>query len=104
MHGDVRTLVTPVFLECGDEIFGMLTGQLRHAVIGVGVAIAVHTVAAQAGVRDGLAMHRIGLLDRQLGESGRAGQRHACGKNRYHARTDPTAHTRHHLAQNGSES
>ena len=50
MHGRVRPLSGLVLVERGDDVCRVLMTQLRHAVVGIGVLVVLHPMAAVAGV------------------------------------------------------
>ena len=75
MHGEVRALAALVRLQGGDEVFGMLALELRDAVVRIGILVARHAVAAEAGVGDRFATDRIGLGSRLLGMQGKTCER-----------------------------
>jgi len=59
VHGGVTALAGPVFLQRGDQVFGVLPAQLRHGIGRIHILVGFDAVAAQAGVTQRLAAYGI---------------------------------------------
>src|ERR1700738_2060669 len=86
----------------------MLTFELRHAVVRIGVLVAIDTVASQAGVRQRLAPLRVPLKRRLLGRHRSAANPPTTSRGDKPTRTHPgTKPLQRHLplqpTQNGPE-
>ena len=60
----MRAITVPILFQRGDDVLGVLTFELRDAVVRIGILIAIDPMAPQAGVGDLLAL--LGITSQRL--------------------------------------
>src|SRR3984885_12901963 len=105
MHRQMRAVAVAIAMQRCGEVVRSLPLEFRHAVVRIGVLVAVDPVAAEAGVGEGLAPVEVtrGGSGRLL-RAGDACERPQCDcrdRNRVHGRTSRASHPALPASQNG---
>src|SRR5436309_951179 len=85
----MRPVAVAIFFQRSAEVLRMLALQLWHAVVRIGVLVAVDAMAAEAGVRECLTPLRVTLKRGLLGAHRSGGNAEADSRGDKHTRTHP---------------